>query len=77
MKPASASLEPNTHNRSATTVVLYFQEKPTREQVVTALGETKLALSVDCSDPFFNYEEHPTALSQQAKLFRYECYPTG
>lgn len=76
MKPVHVSLEPNSSNTDAAAVVLYFEQEPTQEQVLQALSETKLVLSVDVDDEFFNYEERPTALSNRAGLRRYECHPT-
>lgn len=77
MKPVHTSLEPSTANTNSTAVVLYFTQEPTKEQVIQALKETKLVLSVDTNDPFFDYKEHPTAVSKRVGLRRYECYPTG
>ena len=79
MKPIKATLEPNTHNAGACTVVLYFEDEPTTSDVVEAckndLGH--LPLGVDTDDEFFKFEEHPTTVSDRGSLRRFEVYPTG
>lgn len=80
-KPAEfieANLEPNFHNRDGCTVTLYFDGEPTKEQVIE-ICKTKLQnlnLGVDTEDQYFSFEEHPTTVSERAKLRRYEVYPT-
>ena len=72
------SLEPNTHNTDGCTVTLYFDGEPTLEQV-REVCQTKLPsfnLGVDTEDPFFEFQEHPTPVSERAGLRRYEVYPT-
>jgi hypothetical protein len=73
-----ATREPNTHNRDADTVTLYFEGEPTLDQVreicVTQLK--RLSLGVDTEDQFFGFEEHPTPVSERAGLHRYEVYPS-
>jgi hypothetical protein len=74
-----ATLEPNTHNTDGSTVVLYFDGVPSKEQVCEVC-KTKLSslnLGVDTEDEFFSFEEHSTPVSERAKLHRYEVYPAG
>ena len=79
MKPEQATLEPNFHNSDACTVVLYFNGEPAKDDVVNACktGLDHLALGVDTTDQFFQFEEHETAVSKKAGLRRFEIYPTG
>ena len=79
MKLVFATLEPNFHNNDGFTLVLYFDGVPDEEQVKQACRELlgKLPLSVDASDPTFGFEEHPTPVSEAAKLRRVEVYPAG
>lgn len=74
------SFEPNSHNSNGCVLVLYFDAEPTREEVVAAcdsLYGKHSAGSVDTQDPYFDFQEHPTAVSRAAGFRRYECYPTG
>ncbi len=75
----NSTLEPNTHNKSSSTVTLYFDGEPTLERIreVCKTRLTHLALGVDTEDPFFGFEEHPSPLSKRSGLRRYEVYPTG
>ncbi len=73
-----ATLEPNSHNTDGSTVVLYFDEVPSEAEVREVCNNQLLGLGlgVDTSDEFFGFEEHPTPVSERAKLHRYEVYPT-
>ena len=72
-----ATLEPNFHNSDGSAVVLYFDGEPSEVEVQNELVRNtgRLALSVDTTDPYYQFEEHPTPVSERAKLRRYECYP--
>lgn len=74
-----AALEGSHANPNASTLVLYFDAEPTRDEVVAAAKSVfgKLPLSVDTEDPHFGYVEHSTPVSVEAGLRRYEVYPTG
>jgi hypothetical protein len=74
-----ATLEPNSHNSDGFTVALYFDGIPD-EDLVREVCDNQLSsfnFGVDTSDEFFGFEEHPTPVSELAKLRRYECNPAG
>jgi len=71
-------LESNYHNKDAVAVTLYFDEKPTEDEVRKSCEEIRhrLPLSVDLDSSWFSWEECPTALSDAAGWVRVQAHPT-
>jgi hypothetical protein len=76
MKPnlIHSTLEPNTHNNNAFTVVVYFDGEATIEQIREVCVEH--SLNVDVDDMYFNVNEISTPISRLSGTRRYEVYPT-
>lgn len=72
-------IEANGHNPDGSTVTLYFDGKPTDEEVREACVSLrgKLALSIDVEDQFYSWDEMPTVVSERAKLVRVQAFPAG
>ena len=74
-----ATLENCSLHGNADIVTLYYQEEPTKEEVVADLKALygKLDLSVDTNDRHFSFRQAPTKVSLKAGLKRFQCYPSG
>lgn len=72
------SLEPNYHNPDGSALTLYFDEKPTEDEVKDACTATlgKQVIGVDPTDPSFDWHEAPTTVSDKAGWVRVQCHPT-
>ena len=69
-KLVDSRLEANHHNPDGSTVTLYFDGKPTDDEVLQACVSLrgKLALSIDVKDEFYAWDEVPTVVSEAANL---------
>jgi hypothetical protein len=83
MIPFYAANETSSENTDGDCLVLYFEKRPTPDQVVEAVKYVKdnnkllfpcAQLIVDTEDECFSYEAVPTPVSEKAGLVRLECY---
>ncbi len=73
----NANLETNEENSDGVAVTLYFDAKPTEEEVKEACRTTDLELSVDPTDTYFGWGEYPNPVSEAAKWVRVQAFPCG
>ena len=74
-KLVNANLETNEENSDGVAVTLYFDAKPTEEEVKEACRNTKLSLGVDPEDEWFGWGEYPNKVSEAAKMVRVQAFP--
>jgi hypothetical protein len=78
VKPPTAfvysNLETNEENSDGVALTLYFDDLPTKLEVVQTIEDRKLP--VDTKDQFFNFLVRPTPVSEKAGLVRVQCHPT-